>query len=448
MNNNKEGIWIQKQLDDIEDKKKELDNDKRKVERLSKLFIKGKSRRMPKKFKFNISERYNYIYLIYLSTIGMKGQRIYKFGKTYNVMSRFHQYPKDSTVIFLCRVKDCHYVEDEIYKSFLKYFDQHREYGREYFAAHHVEEMINCMDRLIDHMHQKVNDNNMKKIVRSYENIIKFRINEKATDDLDNELIQYYATNKSLDISKNKYTSEKTMKIEDDIDTNNDKKKLFRCEKCNKKFTRKENYVLHTNKKICDGRIYKCKYCYNGYTKPCNLYRHMKNCDNNNLVSNTDIATKKNNTILKTINNTFALVECGREDFSKIDKNEVLKVLRTGCFSTVNLTELINFNPKYPEYHNVYIPNMKDKYAMKYNGYTWEMVIKSELVDAIYNTKKVFIKENLDKFVNLLTNSQKEELAVWLKNDDDDKKIKLVKEKIKLLLYNKKDLVIETKKNM
>lgn len=32
--------------------------------------------------------------------------------------------------------------------------------------------------------------------------------------------------------------------------------------------------------------------------------------------------------------------------------------------STLKLTDTIHFNPKHPEYHNIYIPSMKDKYAM------------------------------------------------------------------------------------
>jgi hypothetical protein len=276
---------------------------------------------------------------------------------------------------------------------------------------------------------------------------------------------------------------------------------MFACKICNKVFARKSNLEYHTINNICGDKKIICSYCGQRYSNRPNLSRHYKTCaiknkenainkDDNpimdaNIINKLLDENKKlkhefealkleqkrelknitskikklkttksiNNTMTdnstnKTINNTFVLVGCGHEDFSKIDKNEVLKVLKTGYFSTVNLTELINFNPKYPEYHNVYIPNMKDKYAMKYNGYTWELVDKSELVDSIYNTKKDFIEENLDEFVNSLTNSQKNALERWMENDEDDKKIKSVKEKIKLLLYNKKDLVIETKKNM
>jgi hypothetical protein len=90
-NKNKEDIWIQEQLNDIEKKRKSIIDDMMAVEILSERFSKEKSREVSNGNEFNISERCNYVYLIYLSTIGKKGQRIYKFGKTYRVMNRFHE---------------------------------------------------------------------------------------------------------------------------------------------------------------------------------------------------------------------------------------------------------------------------------------------------------------------------------------------------------------------
>ena len=43
-----------------------------------------------------------------------------------------------------------------------------------------------------------------------------------------------------------------------------------------------------------------------------------------------------------------------------IDNGDILKCLKKGFYSTIYLTEAVHFNPKYPEYHNVYISNIKD----------------------------------------------------------------------------------------
>jgi hypothetical protein len=57
---------------------------------------------------------------------------------------------------------------------------------------------------------------------------------------------------------------------------------------------------------------------------------------------------------------------------SKIDTSEILRAMRMGFHSTIQLTKAIHFNPKHPEYHNVYIPSMKDKYAMVYKNKNWD----------------------------------------------------------------------------
>jgi hypothetical protein len=133
---------------------------------------------------------------------------------------------------------------------------------------------------------------------------------------------------------------------------------------------------------------------------------------------------------------------------SKIDGGEMLKVLRKGYDSSLRLTETIHFNPKYPEYHNIYITNMKDKYAMMYDGKSWGLTIKEDLINRIYDDKRHYIEENMDDFIDSLSNSQKRSLDRWANTDDEDKKIKMIKERIKLLLYNSRNVPINTQKSI
>jgi hypothetical protein len=140
------------------------------------------------------------------------------------------------------------------------------------------------------------------------------------------------------------------------------------------------------------------------------------------------------------------LLSLGQEDISKIDKNDLIKALQNGFNSTVKLTEAIHFNPKYPEYQNVYISNMKDKYAMTYDGKDWNLIIKEDLINKIYDDKKNYIEENLDDFVDSLSTSRMNALNRWIETDDEDDRISKIKHEIKLLLYNKRDMV-ESKKN-
>jgi hypothetical protein len=76
------------------------------------------------------------------------------------------------------------------------------------------------------------------------------------------------------------------------------------------------------------------------------------------------------------------------------------------------------------------------------------MYIFQELVDEIYDNKKEYIEENVEEFYDSMTKSQKNALNRWLTADENnDKKIENIKEKIKLLLYNKRHIPLHTKNN-
>jgi len=99
---------------------------------------------------------------------------------------------------------------------------------------------------------------------------------------------------------------------------------------------------------------------------------------------------------------------------------------------------------------SVYISNIKDKYAMVYDGKEWALVTKDELIDQLYDNKKNYIECNLENLINSykLKPSQINALKRWIDTDDETPKIKDVKEKIKLLLYNKRNMPIATKNSI
>lgn len=255
---------------------------------------------------------------------------------------------------------------------------------------------------------------------------------------------------------------------------------MFDCDICGKSFTTKYNRDLHVSKKSCKDANVNCEYCDKSFTTTMSKNRHIKNScknkpdgdkekiyeqllvmkneieqlkkenkklrkiQNNGIVAhNSTINSMTNHGTVNNINNIL-LIGYGKEDISKIDKNDLLKGIRSGFNSTLKLTDSIHFNPKFPEYHNVYISSMKNKYAMMYDGDDWTLVTKDELIDKLYDDKKNYIEENLDDFIESLSESQKKALERWMELDDDHIKVKQIKEKLKLLLYNKRDVPLKT----
>jgi hypothetical protein len=273
------------------------------------------------------------------------------------------------------------------------------------------------------------------------------------------------------------------------------------CNVCLKEFKRRENLEYHMTNNVCchtqkinkSHDDYMCKFCEKTFTTATSMYRHInhtcrmkKNEDskrdeiyerlleleknNKVLIQKTEhfekenkdlkkevIILKKNvNKVSKITHNTtnnniinngivanINLIGYGKEDLSKIDKKDILKAIQHGFDSTIKLTEILHFNPKHPEYHNVYITNVKNKYAMMFDGKDWNLTMKDVLINKIYDDKKNYIEENLDDFIESLSSSRKNALERWLATNDDDDRINKVKNEIKLLLYNKRNLITD-----
>lgn len=254
------------------------------------------------------------------------------------------------------------------------------------------------------------------------------------------------------------------------------------CKNCNASFTRKSNWIYHTENNVCKkDKGHKCRYCIKTFTTKSAWYRHMREtCEEKNnedddkqkildeliklrnsydvlLSKFENIGNEKTNTINNTINNiinggihidsvvnNYVLVGYGKEDLSRINKIDLATGMKEGFYSSVKLLDTIHFNPDYPEYHNVYISSMKNKYAMLYDGTNWTLVMKEYLIDKIYMDKRNYIEENLDDFLDSLTTSQRNALNRWMNTEDDHAKIKEIKSMIKLLLYNKRNIVTDS----
>lgn len=80
---------------------------------------------------------------------------------------------------------------------------------------------------------------------------------------------------------------------------------------------------------------------------------------------------------------------------------------------------------------------------MMFDGKEWNLTMKDELINKIYDDKKNYIEENLDDFVDSLSTSRKKALERRLETDDEDERITKIKNEIKLLLYNKRNLILD-----
>ena len=252
------------------------------------------------------------------------------------------------------------------------------------------------------------------------------------------------------------------------------------CKYCNKEFKQKIHYTNHINRKIkCTYNQYTtdCIYCHKKFKTKSNVSRHIKNnCliykklekekqnifddliklkeENNKLknenekIKNQLIQINNNSLTNNGIINNITIVAFGKEKIDNISEKEILNAVSKGFNTAEHLTRMIHFNNKYPEYHNVYIPSIRESYAMTFDGNEWKLVKKKDIIDNIYVDKKYFVESNLEDFARSLSPYKIKTLENWLESDkNDDKNIKDIKKNIELLLYNerKKPLQIKEK---
>jgi hypothetical protein len=157
--------------------------------------------------------------------------------------------------------------------------------------------------------------------------------------------------------------------------------------------------------------------------------------------------------------NNVVIVAYGTEDMDLITQKEILSAFKCGREAPLQLMETIHFNPRYPNFQNVYIQNIKE-YGTIYDGKEWIIKSKNEIINDLYTTQRDYLVENVEKYNKLMNASKIRSLRRLLdadeKNDDQQKTrysqdndvIKSIKKDMELLAYNKRHIPIKNRKKM
>ena len=283
---------------------------------------------------------------------------------------------------------------------------------------------------------------------------------------------------------------------------------IYQCNMCLKEFNRKSNYDRHINRKFpckidnksntvsksnkvsrkvsrkvshsilnkkseskkynksSKNHIFICPICDTEFNHKNNYYRHkkhyckIKNENESDLLEKLEkkekemkklketiqkISSEKKVVYNQTINNNFTILSHKQQpDLSHLTNSDYLKIMNRGFNSVPKLIEAIHFNPDKPENQNVYIPNIKTKYAMVWNGNKWDLKDRSEIIDDMYEDNSNILIDKMEEFEGLELKELQEKLKKFKRfiNQKENDKIKhRIKEEIKLLLYNNKDSV-------
>ena len=155
-----------------------------------------------------------------------------------------------------------------------------------------------------------------------------------------------------------------------------------------------------------------------------------------------------NNTNNGVINN-ITYVQLGNENLVNVlTKSEKRGILNRKAMGINDLVELIHCSGKYKEFMNVYITNLQNTVAYRYDKKINNFIVvnKNELLDEIidsriYDITKFF--EEAEKVLEPTTAADIKRIIKKMETDDSFKGLK--KEEIKFILYNNKDKIATTK---
>jgi DNA-directed RNA polymerase subunit RPC12/RpoP len=161
---------------------------------------------------------------------------------------------------------------------------------------------------------------------------------------------------------------------------------------------------------------------------------------------NTTNIDKQQNIDKQIVNNNVKLIAFGKEDMNCIADNICKQILSKGFQSVPKLIEHVHFNKDKPEYHNVYIPNYRNNFAMIFNGDEWGLSDRDEVVAQLKEEKTEFINAKFNELIKSgeLSESTIKKIKRFLSEKDEDPADTNIKNDIKLMLYNKRNIVLNS----
>ena len=259
---------------------------------------------------------------------------------------------------------------------------------------------------------------------------------------------------KSVDSKSNTY--QKSVKSKSNIHLSE-----YICKYCKNIYKHKQSKYKHeqicknnTNDSIIEIKKENAeiKLLLNNILKECKIHPKTLQKINNQLTNSNNSNNNSNNTNNGIINNkTVNIVKFGSEDLASIlSKSEILKILNHKMMSLEESIKAIHFNNKRPQFKNIYITNLKDKYAYVFNGNKFIVGLKSDILGELVDNHVDNIEMSMDEYKNILPSKTIEVLDKFLEkiyNDEDEftdkeHKIKYPNFKqfkinnIKLMIYN------------
>ena len=226
----------------------------------------------------------------------------------------------------------------------------------------------------------------------------------------------------------------------------------LQCKNCNKKFTFQQNRWRHEQKcnlsKINNNKIdLVLKENLEIKNKNKEIEKEMEKLKDM-LQQALKVHPKTLNKINKQLNNTNngiinnnIIVQLGRENLSEIlTLKEKSNILNRQVMGINDLVELVHISGKYKKFMNVYITNLQNTIAYRYDEKmnTFIAVNKNELLNDLIDARMYDIEKFFEEIGPNLDSKKADQIRKFIErmNNEEDEMKGIKKDEIKLVLYN------------
>ncbi len=243
----------------------------------------------------------------------------------------------------------------------------------------------------------------------------------------------------------------------------------FKCTVCDYTSYQKHHLTRHITKKNKCGKnpqIVKldveisCEHCGNQFKSQTTLKRHYKVCkvlgdiekeqlrkENEELRAKLEEERSKPKTTVNIQNLNIQINGYRQTSFDHLTDRDYKRAVGRMVYSVPQMIEDVHFNNKAPHNHNIFISNIKGKYVMVYDGEKWCSKLQDQVIDQLINDQEYAMEEWLGEGNRFPKEMRKFNEYLEKKEAHGDELKCLIKEEVKLLLYNNRDKVRTNKCN-
>ena len=229
-----------------------------------------------------------------------------------------------------------------------------------------------------------------------------------------------------------------------------------------------------------NSKFNECKYCDKVFSRIDNLTRHYKTCNEKKKTDEANLHMEElvrllneqkqefknelekkddqikelikkagitNSTITQNIQNNIKLLAYDKTDISDLTEKDFIRCFNHNNMCVPHLLKRIHFNKKKPENHNVLLSNLKSGHIMLYDGKQWNTYNRDEVIDDIFDEKHDILEQKYEEWVDIGKDFPilYHKFRRYLEKINNDVVMKKIKEEMKFVLYNNRNVVKKIK---